>query len=349
MKKHLKHIIITFVLVLLVGYLPIPLIGQDAIFSNLKQSDTYLNPANSFNAFTDESTAVFDLQFRDQWSAITNNNTYATVKLQGDVNIYKTDFDSWNGGLLFLSDRSNQGFLKQTSSRITMAYTRRLTERSFRNDGSHFLTAGFSYGFGQTNVDYGALWFGRQYDTNLLTINTTLETGEILDTDPVSYSDINFGLKWTYIVDDESVFTAGIGLDHINNPSISNENPDVSLDRRLTAQFRGNLSIDESLSHEPHLTIVAQGPFVQVVPGYKLILGLDSLESDFAISLGLASRVVKSINGVLVDAVIFNFGLSGRNWYTDFNFDLTTSEFKNFDNSNGAIELTLGYKILKDR
>jgi|GEM_PF-1334885 len=343
----LSHIILLALALLFVLLPHSKLKAQDPIFSNISLEDTYLNPANSFNPFTNEYIANFNLQFRDQWSAITNNNTYATVKLQGDVNIYKTDNDSWNGGLIFLSDRSSEGFLKQTSARIAMSYTRRLTERSFRNEGSHFLAAGFSYGFGQTNVDYGAFWFGRQYDTNLLTINTTLETGEIFDTDPVSYSDINFGLKWTFLLDDESIYTAALGVDHLNNPVISNSNSDVVLDRRITAQLGANLSIDESLSHEPHLTFVSQGPFFQVVPGYKIILGLDSLESDFAIGIGLATRVVKSINGILIDAAIFNIELSGRNWNMNLNFDLTTSEFKNFNNGNGAIELTLGYQILK--
>jgi type IX secretion system PorP/SprF family membrane protein len=347
MKVGISHIIILILITTFVVYPTGKTFGQDAVFSNINLDDTYLNPANSFNAFTTESIASFDLQFRDQWSAITNNNTYATIKLQGDVNIYKTDSDSWNGGLVFLSDRSNEGFLKQTSVRFIMAYTRRLTGRSFRNEGSHFLSAGFSFGLAQTNVDYGALWFGRQYDTNLLTINTTLETGEIFNTDPVSYNDMNFGLKWLYFLDDESIFTAALGVDHLNGPSISNINQAVALDKRFTLQLSASLSIDESLSHEPHFTLINQGPFIQIVPGYKLSLGLDNLESDFAISLGLAARVVNSINGILMDAALINIGLSGRNWNMNFNFDLTTSDIKNFANGNGAIELTLGYMILK--
>ena len=320
---------------------------QDVIFSNLNENDTYLNPANSFNGLTTNKKGSIDLQFRDQWSSITNNNTYATIKLQTDYNVYKSKVDNWNIGAILLSDRSNFGLLKQTTVRLLGSYTRRLSGESFRNSNSHYLTGGFSYGLAQTSLDIGALWFGRQYDTNLLTINTALSNGELLNSDPVSYQDINLGLRWTYYLDDKNIYSAALALDHINSPLISNNDPSINLTSRITAQFNASLGIDETLAHKPSLSIIVQNPFFQIVPGYQLVIGLDNLESDFAIALGLHTRLTNSINGILIDAAIFNLGLSGRTWNMNFSFDLATSEIRNFNSGTGAIELSLGYRILK--
>lgn len=321
--------------------------GQDAIFSYLSTEDSYLNPANSFNALLNERIATFDLQFRDQWSSITNNNTYATIKVQGDFNIYKTKTDSWNGGIIFLSDRSNEGFLKYQNVRFLASYSRRLTGRSFRNTDSHFISAGFSYGLAGTNIDYGALWFGRQYDTNLLNINPSLESGEILNTEAVNYQGLNLGFKWLYFLDEYNSYSAAIGIDHFNQPTISNDNPSVTLTPRITTQLYARLNINESMAHKPFLAVIYQKPFLQIVPGYQFATGIESLDNDLAVSMGASARLINGINGFKFDAFILAIGLSASNWKMNFSFDLTASEFKNYNNGTGAIELTLAYRILK--
>ncbi|MBT8231104.1 MAG: hypothetical protein HKN51_09730 [Saprospiraceae bacterium] len=339
---------ISFVLIFSALFVSLHIKAQDPFFSYTSEEDTYFNPANSFNALLSTTKANFDLQFRDQWSSITSNNTYATIRLQGDYNIYQSNEDSWNGGLLFLSDNTNEGFYKQTSVRFIMSYTRRLTGRSFTNTNAHFISGGFSYGFTQTNIDFNSLWFGRQFDTNLLIIDPSISSGENLNTDSNKFNDLAFGLKWMFLPSDESLYSASLGFDHINKPSNSNNSSAITLSTRINLQLYAKMPIDDLLSHEAKITLISQEPFYQIVPSYQLSVGIDNLENDLAVGVGIGSRLVNAANGLGMDAVIFNVGLSADNWNMNFSFDLTMSNLNTYVNGNGAIELTLGYRILND-
>lgn len=321
--------------------------AQDPIFSQISNSDTYVNPANSFNGLLTETLANIELQFRDQWASVNQGSVYNTIRAQFDYNVFKSDYDSWNGGLIMLRDRSGNNALRQTAIRFTTAYSRKLSGRSFRNDGSHYLTAGFSLGLAQTNADINSLWFGRQFDPLLLIPDPTLANGEMLNTDAVSYTDLAFGLKWTFVQEEEKIYHVGLGIDHINSPAVSN-NSNEKLSPRFNLTTSAQISPSETFFHRPKLTFIFQDPFFQLVPGYSFAVGIEGLDNELEISIGLNARISNTFNGLLLDAYIFEMGLAADNWKFGFSFDMTANDLREFVNSNGAIELSLGYRILQE-
>lgn len=322
-------------------------IAQDAYFSHIKSNDLYFNPAQGLNPLINDTKAKLDLQFRDQWNSIAKGDVYTTTKLDAEVNVYNSTVDAWNVGLIFLSDNSSSRILKQTSFTLSGSYLRKLSG-SYRDKAGDYISAGLSYSFSQTNLDLSSVWFSRQFDITALQFDRDISSGEIFENDNTSFSSLIAGLHWTRMLNDHEFLAAGFSVSHINNPSLSEANASNTLPVKLNMSLRSKLNIVESFFHAPSIQFSYQAGYYQITPAYRLIVGIESKEeSDFAVSLGTGVRVVNNINGISTDAIIFLFGISSETWSFDFSFDMTSSALNDFNNRNGAIELSLAYRILR--
>ena len=322
--------------------------GQDPFFSQRDALDNYINPALSFNKLTQNIKASIDLSFRDQWNAVSKGDSYTTVKMSADYNLYNSEIDAWNVGAILLSDRSNSGFLKHTFVRFLGHYTRQLSSFSNRSIAGQYISFGSSIGFAQNSFNTGGLWYGRQYDKNLLFIDSSLPNGEQLDFDPKSYFDLNLGLRWEYFLDDYNYYMVSIGMDHLNQPTISSADASINLDTRISFLAEVQSALGENFYHKGSILSFIQGPFLQIVPGYRIIFGVETEEDDLSVALGVASRVVRSTDGILVDAFIVDIGLNSKKWKIDFSFDMNNSDIGLVTNTNGAIELSLAYFLVQE-
>jgi hypothetical protein len=323
------------------------LYAQEPIFSISNQSDTYLNPANTFSALTSDSYLKLNVQFRDQWNSISSGDSYATSKLQAEFNLYKSNYDAWNVGVIFLSDQSSARSLGYTSFQFLGSYTRKLSEGR-KNKNLQMITLGGLFGFNQLSSNVGDLWFGRQFNLNTFSIDRSLMSGEELRNEAYNYSNINLGARWTYIIDEDVHYSAGLSISNLNSPNVSSLNNDFSIDPRIVLQAEGSLYLSEGVQHAPSLIFVSQSGFWQFVPVYGVALDINNDEDDFSLTGGVGLRMVNSIESIMADAVLFNIGLRSVKWSFSFNFDMNISSLNTFTNSNGAIELTLGYSLTTD-
>lgn len=323
--------------------------AQDPIFSQILKNNTYLNPANSFNALADNSKLKFDFQYRDQWDNVEVGDNYSTSKVNADYNFYKSQVDSWNAGLLFVSDRSNSGYLKQTSFQLFTAYSRKLGGAGRGHAYSSMLTFGASLGFGQTNIDLSNLWFGRQYDLATLSVDNSINSGEPTNVDNTSFLDINLGGRFVKYTGEDTYLSGGLSLSHVNEPQLHQSNTNLTLAPRLTAQFDAQLPLGKSLFHKPGITFVQQDWALQIVPSYLLSFDLDHPEEDFTLISGISSRIVNGLDATIMDAFIIHLGISSSKWHLYFSFDINTSTLRPATNGVGALELGMGYNIVSDR
>lgn len=319
--------------------------AQDPIFSQLNTNDTYLNPANTFNAINSDVTVKLDLHFRDQWNNVAAGDNYSTSKVQAEYNFYKSNYDCWNAGLIFMSDRSNTGYLKQTSFQAVGSYSRVLSGGSSFYKTS-MITIGSSVGFGQTNVDLSNLWFGRQFDLMSLTVQRDLDSGEQFTTDEASFIDVNLGGRFMRYLDKKSYFIIAAGMSHLNRPSLSETNSSINYTPRINFQAEALFPITNNLYHKPSIVFVKQSWAYQFVPAYLLSMDLDNAEDDFALSTGVSARIVNGLNGTILDAMILHLGIASTQWHLKFSFDINTSTLQQATNGVGAIELSLGYNII---
>lgn len=319
--------------------------GQDPIFSLTSTGDTYFNPANTFNALNTETYLKLDVQFRDQWNALSDGDAYATSKLQAEYNIYKSQIDAWNIGVIFLRDLSNTGNLNYTNFQALGAYTRKLSGNKGLND-SHLLTVGGSYGFNQTTLNVGDFWFGRQFNLNTFSIDPNLNSGEQFTTETYNFGSLTLGGRWTYHIDEDYYYNASLSISNLNSPSLeSTSNSDIGIDSRLVFQADARLPLAEGVQHMPSLFFVSQFQFLQIVPSYNFVFNINSEDGDFLLFLGGGLRLVNSIDAFMTDAFLMKIGLSSKSWSFGFNFDLNVSQLRTFTNNNGAIELALSYSF----
>lgn len=317
--------------------------GQDPIFSIYKIDDTYLNPANTFNQFIEEESILkLNLHFRDQWTSISEGDTYTTVKLQGDYNIYSSDLDGFNGGIMFVNDRSSNGGLVNTGLTLLGSYTRKLSQGR-RSYGSHIVTIGSSFTFAQSNMSLDKLWFGRQFDLNANIRDLTLQSGEEFRLESFSYNDFNLGGRWMYVNDKNNYYMFGLSGSHLNNPTISSLNTNYSIPLRMVLQAEASFGLSENLNHIPSILYVKQDLFWQFRPSYHLSIDINNDDNSFALLAGASTRITNTIDGVVTDALIFDIGLTSKSWNFNFSFDVNISSLKTYTGRNGAIELSFGY------
>jgi len=322
--------------------------AQDPFFSQVDMFKPYVNPANGFNALATDIKLKLELQFRDQWNNIEMGDDYATSMVNAEYNFYKSNVDSWNAGLLFLSDRSNTGYLKQTSFQTFTSYSRKLSGNRRGINGSHVLTLGASFGLGQTNVDLSNLWFGRQYDLSTFSPDLGADSGEPIIRDNASYIDLNLGGRWIYYNTDKIFTTLGIAVSHVNQPGLSASDETIKYASRLNVHLAKQMQLGKSMYHKPSLTYIQQDWAYQFLPAYKLIFDLNNQDEDFSLESGFAARIVHGLESTIMDAFIFYLGLGASKWHLDFSFDLNTSTLRPATNGIGALELGIRYNILND-
>lgn len=303
-----------------------------------------MNPAYSFNPFLENTLISANLKFRDQWNSVSAGDTYSTAKVNVDYNVYNSSVDGFNLGVLFLSDRSNTGYLKNTSFQVLGSYTRKLTEGRGINN-SQIITVGSSFSFAQTTTDLEQFWFSRHYNLNKLEIDKTLNSGEDFRINNYTYNDLNLGAKWMMIYDEKRYLMIGLSSSHTNQPSVESTNSTFQIPRRIVFQAEASLELSEKFNHIPGLLYVKQSPSWQLVPSYHFSADIYNEDNPFALVTGISSRIVNSIDGVLMDAILLDIGLTSSTWSFRFNFDINISPIRVYTNGNGAIELSLGYKI----
>ena len=242
-----------------------------------------------------------------------------------------------------MNDRADKGNLQQNMIQFSTAYTRRLTGDKVKLRNSLFMSAGVAFAINQIGTNFEKLWFGRQFDTNLLAVDITRPSGENFIYDNISFLNLNIGMRWIYIDQNYNQYATGISLNNINNPNISLREEIVPLKSKLTFFFETIMELNEEMIHKPGIQLSFQSPSFQIVPSY--IIGFNVNEEDSSMDVGVASRISNSFSGVIADSVILLLGLSNKGYRIGFSFDFNVSPLSQYTNGNGALEISFDYTL----
>lgn len=318
--------------------------GQDPVFSQFYQAQSSINPALA-GMFQGEYK--LSVSYRDQW-----------YSLLGFQSSYKTAFASFNykfnpeakniftlGGML-IQDSAGEGSFKQVRGYLSSSYNMQLSQGSY-NSLSHYLSIGMQLGIGQNTLEWGNLWFGRQFDIPNLQVNTSLPSDEPIPTDQnyntSVYPDLNIGLAWSGIATKKFSTHAGISVSHINTPSISNYGSiyDKYL-RRLSLNAGAKILLNSDLGVLPAAVFYAQGPSRLLIIGSSFSYSLLHLnESGFRV--GTYARIANSINGTNLEGLIVSAMFEKQNLQIGVSYDFTLSGLRLAANALGGFELSISY------
>ncbi|MFN0175292.1 MAG: PorP/SprF family type IX secretion system membrane protein [Saprospiraceae bacterium] len=315
--------------------------AQDPRFSQYYASPWNLNPALN-GVFNGKWRAT--LNYRDQWGSIISPVPFRTYAASFEHRLqvgFGDDYASF--GIGAMHDEAGTARFSQDKVQIGGAFLKQLS--GGRRQADHYLSAGAQIGFGQNSIDWGRLWFSRQFDLGSETPNTSLSNNEPnANADAKSYLDFNAGLLWYAVFENEGFIYLGGAMHHLNRPKISLIADDnETLYTRVTGHVGGQFPLNETISLLPSALVMSQGPAFETDLGLNLRYSNNDF-NELALRAGAWARIGNKLEkGLQVDAVTVVGMLELSRWMLGLSYDITVSSLTQANNSRGAFELSLTY------
>lgn len=317
--------------------------AQDPRFSQFYTAPSQLNPAMT-GVF--EGRWRFHANYRDQWSSILKANPFKTIAAGFDMRYRIVGEDYLGIGINAMHDEAGTSHFTTDRAYLSAAYMKQVGGGRYRTD-DQYLIAGGSLGFGQQSID-NRVWFSSQYnvtagrpDTETFASGESFDGEEVLRTDV--YLDVNVGLMYYALFGDNTSIYLGGAMNHLTVPDISlTGNSNEELYRRWIAHAGGEIPFSTELSILPAVQVMGQGPSLEGTLGANFRYTNRDWR-ELAIRAGLWTRLVNTIDGQQVDALIVTTILEVERWNLGLSYDMTTSQLNLANNSRGAFELSMIY------
>lgn len=315
-----------------------PLQAQDPHFSQFYAAPLQVNPAMT-GVFPGRFRAV--INYREQWGSVIDN-PFRTIAASFDLRhrMGKGDYIAY--GLSALRDEAGPAQYNRVSGNTNLAYLKQLSGSRYRTS-DQYLVAGVQVGFGQHGLDYSNLWFTEQYDAEKAEVNTSLPNGELINSTSDPFMDINAGLLWYALFDENASFYAGGALHHVNAPQISFlGNSSQTLYMRWLGQLGGEIPFTNELSILPAIMVTGQGPSLTSIFG----LNFRYTNRDWrevAIRGGVWGQFSNQIEGIHFPSLIFTSILEMERLHIGISYDVNAGLLALPTNSRGAFELSMIY------
>lgn len=314
--------------------------AQDPRFSQYYASPWNLNPAMTglFNGRWRVSGI-----YRDQWSSFLSPVPFRTYSAAVDARFEVGRYDFAAIGIGATHDEAGTARFMQNKAQIGGAFLKQLTGGRYK--ASHYLSAGAQLGFGQNSIDWGRLWFSRQFDPTSETPDLTSPNGEPnADADSKAYLDFNAGLLWYMLFESDGFVYAGGALHHINQPAISlNGDDQETLYSRWSGHAGGQFPLTENFGVLPGVIVMKQGPSFESDFGVNFRYTNNDL-NELAMRAGVWARMGNKLDkGLQMDAITIVGMLELNRWMLGLSYDITVSGLTDANNSRGAFELSLTY------
>ncbi len=330
---------ILFVAFFLVTLLEIS--AQDPRFSQYYASNWNLNPA---------MTGVFNgkwrttVNYRDQWNSILAPVPFRTYAASFETRFNvgaRNDYASF--GLGAMHDEAGTAKFQQNKVQLGGAFLKQLS--GGRNRTENYLSAGAQLGMGQNSIDWGELWFSRQFDTGTERPDYGASSGEPnANANSKAYLDFNAGLLWYSVFKNDGFLYIGGAMHHLNQPVISLiGNDQETLYSRWTGHVGGQFPVSENLAILPGVLVMKQGPAFETDFGVNFRYSNNDVD-ELALRAGIWGRLGNKLNkGLQADAITIVGMLELNRWMLGLSYDVTISGLTLANNSRGAFELSLTY------
>lgn len=314
--------------------------AQDPRFSQYYAAPWHLNPAMA-GVYNGRWRVVAN--YRDQWGSILGNVPFRTYAASFDTRSYvgRSDFAAF--GLGIMHDEAGTARFSQNRVQAGGSYLKQLSGGPRRND--HYLAVGAQAGLGQNSLDWGSLWFSRQFNTSTNQPDLLANSGENnLNGSTKMFADFNAGVLWYTLFDNEGFFYAGAAAHHLNRPVVSlMGDSKQTLYTRWSAHAGGLLPLNDYFSLLPGVIATKQGPSFE--SNFGLNIRYHNHDQDeLALRFGAWGRIGNRLNsGLISDAVAITGVLEYNRWLLGLSYDMTVSSLASANSGRGAFEVSLTY------
>lgn len=316
--------------------------SQDLLFSQKYANPTYINPSM---AGVYDALYRISLQHRNQWSSVLDQ-PFRTYALSGDARLEvgrdRNRMDAFSIGLVFLSDKVDRFDFSKTQISLAGAF-----HKNLGGQNNQFLSAGFSLGMVQQNVNYENLRFQDQFDG---TIDFGLPTGENLPDNNFSYADLSVGINYSYAVRNGVRLNGGVSLLHLTAPNLSFysdfEDPTYTgeTENRLHRNFIGHFSIETEVFPRiwlsPRVFASFQGPHTNIFAGSGAKMLLSDSRATF-LHFGLFGRVNNRLDDYKFRDISILVGFEIEGIRLGLSYDLSLDDLSHYSQRQGIFELSI--------
>ena len=316
--------------------------AQDILYTQAYTSPSLFNPslAGSYDALYRIS-----LQHRNQWNAVLDN-PFRTYTLSGDARLEvgrdRNNRDAFSLGANFMSDKVNTFDFSKTMISLVGAFHKNLS-----GENKQFLSAGFSIGMNQQNINYENIRFQDQFNgTNAFDFNTS----EYLPQNNFSYADVSVGASYSLNNRRGFRLNAGGAILHLLSPNISfykdSSEPDYfgETENRIHRNFIGHLSVETPVSDyvwlSPRLLASIQGPHQQFFFGTGSRFLLNDSYNSF-LHFGVFGRVNNNLDTYKFRDLSFLIGFEIEGISIGLSYDLSLDDLQNYNKRQGIFEISL--------
>jgi type IX secretion system PorP/SprF family membrane protein len=299
--------------------------AQDLHFSQFFNSPLSTNPANT--GFIPDADYRIGGNYRNQWSSVMTQ-PYKTMSLFADAQVFRDRMENgWLGlGGVILSDVAGSGSLRSTKIYGSVAYHQML-------GNSSLLSAGFNVGWANKRIDVSKLKFPDQFDGKFF--DNALPTSVVLNTNNVSYLDMQAGINYAYFPTEQVYINAGYSIHHVNRPKETFFN-DLSNNGRIPMRHIG--FINAILKMNDKVIINPNVYYTNQAKGSELIFGLNA---NYNLSEFGEKQLLFGAYYRLGDAIVPMVGIELNNVRFTFSYDVTMSSLRNFNGGRGGSELSI--------
>ena len=307
--------------VIMFCFFSIALVGQDIHFSQFYYDVLGINPALVGHY---DGQYRFSANQRTQWRSVTS--PYNTFKLGAEANgiIPVNELD---GGISIMKDRAGDSRLTTLAFEIALAY------QLYVGDSTAVLRAGTQIGLISRKIDFDQLQFDNQY--NGQAYDPAFANGENFNRNSLSRGDLNFGLAYEKIFDDEKKLTVGFSTFHLNQANVAfSESETSALDTRLNIHASGEYPVNETLKILPAGRFMVQGKFTETLLGARVRKIVEERYGmDRAWYLGGFGR--------FKDGLMLTVGLDYDQWTLGASYDFNLSPLRIASDRRGGFEFAV--------
>ena len=308
--------------------------AQDVHFSQFANSPLHLNPALT-GIF--DGTARISNTYRSQWSSF--GNGYKTIMLSGDMPIGKkiNKNNHFGVGAMIYQDKAGTAGYKSTVIEGSLSYI-----TGFSDQNKSFFSLGFQGGLNQQAIDlnkatWDSQWNGDEFDP-------ALPTGESIQLQQFTYLDLNAGVLYYYIPNENNSFNIGAAMSHIGSPNVSfYTEEETPMRSKVTVHTGGEIVIDKNDEtwFNPRAMFTLQGNQKEIIAGghFKRKVQFKSRYTNYKKEAYFYAGGFYRLEDAFVVSFRFEFNTLGLG----ISYDVNTSTLSKLAGASNAFEINLAY------
>jgi type IX secretion system PorP/SprF family membrane protein len=240
-------------------------------------------------------------------------------------------------------EAGKSSYLRMTAD-LSFSYMKQLDGSRYRAY-DQFLIGGLNIGLGQHSLDFSKLWFSSQFDLRKEQIDFNLPNQENIDATSSVYPNVNAGLLWYAVFDENKSLYFGGAAHHVNAPRISfiSQDGEEVMQIKWAIHGGGELPFNKSLSVLPAFMVLVQGPSLLGITGANFRYSNHDWK-EIAIRAGAWVHIVKDFTSAIsIPALSFVTIIELERLGIGISYDVGINKLAAPTNGRGALELSVIY------